>query len=87
MSDGKLVVAGGRPGQEGDLRVYNPAAAGKSENGVDILDGVGDPKVMLKQLLDTDDSVLALAVSPDGQLVVTGGDDGVVRVWDGTPRR
>lgn len=82
LPDGKLVVAGGRPGQEGDLRAYDINAAGKNENGVAILDGVNDPKVMLKQLLDSDDSVLCLSISVDGKMIAAGGCDRVVRVWD-----
>jgi len=81
-SDGKLVVAGARPGQEGDVRVYDLNAPGKVENGVTLLNGVDDPKVMLKQLLDSDDAVLALALSPDGKRLAAGGCDRVVRVWD-----
>ena len=82
LPDGKLVVAGGRPGQEGDVRVFDINAPGKNENGVMILDGVNDPKVMLKQLVDVDDSVLCLAVSVDGKRLVSGGCDRIVRVWD-----
>lgn len=82
LADGKLVVAGARPGQEGDVRVYDIAASGKTENGVTILNGVDDPKVMLKQLLDSDDAILALAVSPDGKKLAAGGCDRAVRVWD-----
>src|SRR5262249_38924861 len=82
MADGKLVVAGARPGQEGDVRGYDINAAGKTENGVTVLNGVDDTKVMLKQLLDSDDSVLALAISPDGKKLAAGGCDRTVRVWD-----
>jgi WD40 repeat protein len=82
MPDGKLVVAGARPGQEGDVRVYVISGPGQSNNGVAVLDGVGDPKVMLKQLLDSDDAVLALALSPDGKKLAAGGCDRIVRVWD-----
>jgi WD40 repeat protein len=83
LPDGKLVVAGGRPGQEGDVRVYDLSAKpAREEGGVAILDGVKDPKVMLQQLLDTDDSVLCLAVSPDGKKLAAGGCDRIVRVWD-----
>lgn len=82
LPDGKLAVAGGRPGQEGDVRVYDIAAKGKAEGGVTILDGVNDPKVMLKHLLDVEDSVLCIAASPDGKLLAAGGCDRAVRVWD-----
>jgi len=82
LADGKLAVAGGRPGQEGDVRIYDIAATGKAEGDVQILDGVSDPKVMIKQLLDSDDSVLCLAVSVDGKRIVSGGCDRTVRVWE-----
>ena len=82
LPDGKLVVAGGRPGQEGDVRVFDINAPGKTENGVTILDGVNDPKVMLKQLIDVDDAVLCLSISADGKKIASGGCDRIVRVWD-----
>jgi mono/diheme cytochrome c family protein len=82
LPDGLLAVAGGRPGQEGDVRVYDLAAEGKTEDGVEILDGVNDKKVMRAQLLDADDSVLCLAASPDGKTLAAGGCDRAVRVWD-----
>src|SRR5207237_1743078 len=62
LPDGKLVVAGGRPGQEGDVRVYNLGGNGKIADGVAILDGVNDKSVLLKELLETDDSVYGVAV-------------------------
>jgi mono/diheme cytochrome c family protein len=83
LPDGKLVVAGGRPGQEGDVRVYNLNAPWhKTVGGVPFLDGVHDPAVLVRQLLDTDDSVLCLAVSADGKKLASGGCDRLVNVWD-----
>jgi len=82
LPDGKLAVAGGRPGQEGDLRIFDINGPGKTDKDVSILDGVNDPKVMVKQLLDSDDSVLCLAVSSDGTKIASGGCDRTVRVWE-----
>ena len=82
LPDGKLAVAGGRPGQEGDVRIYDLAASGKTEDGVEILDGVNDKKVLVKHLFDVEDSVLCLAVSPDGNTLAAGGCDRAVRIFD-----
>ncbi len=83
LADGKLAVAGGRPGQEGDVRIYDINAKPKeTKNGVAILDGVADKAVMLKLLLDADDSVLCLTVSADGKKLAAGGCDRAVRIWD-----
>jgi mono/diheme cytochrome c family protein len=82
LPDGTLAVAGGRPGQEGDIRIYDTNAAGKDAAGVTILDGVDDKKVLLKELLETDDEVLALALSSDGKKLAGGGCDRLVRIWD-----
>lgn len=81
--DSMLAVAGGRPGQEGDVRIYN-LAGGKPKDvgGVKILDGVNDKTVLVKELLETDDSVLALAISPDGKKLASAGCDRLVRVWN-----
>jgi mono/diheme cytochrome c family protein len=82
LPDGKLAVAGGRPGQEGDVRIYDLTAKGMTVDGVEILDGVNDPKVMVKQLLEVEDSVLCIAATPDGKLLAAGGCDRAVRLWD-----
>ena len=73
LPDGKLVVAGGRPGQEGDVRVYDINAGA---------DGVNNKKVFLKELVQTDDSLMALALSADGKKLAAAGCDRIVRVWD-----
>jgi WD40 repeat protein len=84
LPDGKLVVAGGRPGQEGDVRVYDISdkTAGKMVDGVVMLDGVNDRSVLLGHLLDTDDSILTLALSKDGKKLAAAGCDRLVRIWD-----
>lgn len=83
LPDGKLIVAGGRPGQEGDVRVYDlNAKPTKTDGGVAILDGVNDKAVLVAALLDVDDSVLCLALSPDGKTLAAGGCDRAIRVWN-----
>jgi WD40 repeat protein len=86
LPDGKLVVAGGRPGEEGDVCVYNlDGGKPRVEGGVAFLDGVNDPGVLVKQLVgaaDADDEVLCLALSADGKKLATGGCDRLVRVFD-----
>jgi hypothetical protein len=93
LPDGKLAVAGGRPGEEGDVRIYDlnggaspplspPRAGGNKGGGVTILDGIHDSGVMVKQLLDADDEVLCLALSADGKKLASGGCDRLVHVWD-----
>lgn len=82
LPNGKLVVAGGRPGEEGDVRAYDISNPGKVTEGVSFLDGVNDKKVMVKQLLDADDEVLCLALSADGKKLAAGGCDRLLHVWD-----
>lgn len=83
LPDGKLAVAGGRPGEEGDVRVYDlNGGTPKVENGVAIVDGVNDKAVMVAQLLDAEDEVLCLALSADGKKLASGGCDRIVNVWD-----
>lgn len=77
-----LVVAGGRPGQEGTLDVFDLAGPAQTTDGIAILDGVGDPKVHVKHLFDTDDTILCLALRHDGKRIAAGGCDRFVRVWD-----
>lgn len=83
LPDGKLVVAGGRPGQEGDVKVYDlNGGEPKMVDGVAVLDGVNDKSVFLKELLESDDEILCLALSGDGKKLACGGCDRLVHVWD-----
>ncbi len=86
LPDGKLAVAGGRPGQEGNVRIYNiNSGMPKMVGGVAILDGVNDKGVFLAELVDTDDLIFCLDVSADGKKLASGGCDRLVRVWDLAP--
>jgi WD40 repeat protein len=85
LKDGTLAVAGGRPGQEGDVNLYDLEAKPKeTKDGVAYLDGVNDPSVRIAKLFDGDDSQLCLAVSKDGTRLAAGGTDRAVRIWDVT---
>ena len=82
LTENRIAVAGGRPGQEGDVRIYDLAApAAATENGVARLNGVSDPHVLIAHLMDTDDSMLCLAVSPDRKMLAAAGCDKLIRVW------
>jgi WD40 repeat protein len=83
LPDGKLVVAGGRPNEEGDVRVYDlDGGTPRTENEVTVLDGVNDKGVLVKHLLLADDEVTCLALSGDGKKLASGGCDRTVNVWD-----
>jgi WD40 repeat protein len=47
-----------------------------------MLDGVNDRQVLIAELLETDDSVLTLALSPDKNKLAAAGCDRLIRVWD-----
>jgi len=83
LPDGKLAVAGTRPGQEGDVCIYD-IEAGKPTmmDGVAVIDGVNDKAVLLARLVQTEDEVLCLAASADGKRLAAGGWDRLVRIWD-----
>ena len=83
LPDGKLVVAGARHGQEGDVRIYDiDAGTPKPYGGVPAVDGVNDKTVFVKELIQVDDAIWALAISNDGKKVAAGGCDRMVRVFD-----
>ncbi len=82
LKNGMLAVAGGRPGQEGDLRVYDLNGKAKTKDGVAILDGVKDRSVFIAELVQTDDEILTVDSSDDGKTLAAAGCDRLVRVWD-----
>lgn len=86
LKDGTLAAAGGRPGQEGDVCIYDVSEATHSRSAtVTIQDGVNNTKVRKRKLLEADDVVLCLALSPDGKQLAAGSSaDRTVNIWDVT---
>ncbi len=83
LPDGKVAVAGGRPGQEGDVKIYDiNGGTPRDEAGVQILDGVNDGGVLIAKLIEVDDTINCLAKTNDGKKLAAGGCDRVVNVWD-----
>lgn len=77
-----IAAAGGRPGQDGDVRVYDLSATPANVGGVAQWDGVNDPAVLQTHLMDSDDCQLCLAVNADRSRLATGGCDRQVRIWN-----
>ncbi len=83
LPDGQtLAVAGGRPGQEGDLRLYWIPQEFKSPR-LEVIDGVSSQsEALVRELLQLDDEVLSLALSADGKQLAAGGTDRKVHLWN-----
>ena len=84
LKDGTLAAAAGRPGQEGDVCLYDVTGALHPKSAaIPVLDGVNDSAVRKQKLLEADDVVLCLALSPDGKQLAAGNSaDRTVDVWD-----
>ena len=82
ISPTQLAAAGGRPGQDGDVRIYDLAAPPRAiVDGIACWDGVEDPHTLIAHLDDGDDCFLAVAVSTDRQRLAAGGCDRCLRLW------
>src|SRR5260370_42298048 len=84
LGGGRWAGSGARPGPEGaDCDDALNGGTARPENGVAFLDGGTDKGGLVARLLVADDSVLCLALSPDGTKLASGGSqDRVVNVWD-----
>ena len=84
LPDGKLAVAGGRPGQEGDVRIYDiDAGKPKDADGVAILDGVNDKAVLVKRAARQPTTrCCAWPSAPTARSWPPAAATALVRVWD-----
>jgi len=96
--DGALVVFGGRPGRKGEIECVGRWSASDHDDMVNAIafgdgwcasashdrtavvrDAAGKA---VRKLEGHTGGVLALAASPDGKSLVSGGEDSTIRVWD-----
>ena len=83
LPDGKLVVAGGRPGEEGDVRAYALGGTPKTANGATFTSTASMTRPSWSSNCSTPTTrSLALAVSADAKKLAAGGCDRLVTVWD-----
>jgi WD40 repeat protein len=83
-----LAVAGGRPGQEGDVRLYRLRWEDFTGETCLMLDGSKEGSAaLLHELLQTGDEVLTLALNSEGNELAAAGCDRTIRVWDVNTRK